>query len=185
LSKRKNSMRLQFEILFIAMSDSILSTWSELMLISHPRMRWQSNEERKMYIKRKKTLSFSFLLLQPTPEQITNLFSIAHNFFPSFTSNETHPSVLLNINNNSRKIAFIYLINFCQYRRKAFYPFSEISIFFCVCHKWTSAFRWIFLLYFYLPFPSMWFFFPPSLSYRYVDCIYSVWERLARVDMRK
>lgn len=41
----------KFEILFIAMSDSILSTWSELMLISHPRMRWQSNEKGKMYKK--------------------------------------------------------------------------------------------------------------------------------------
>lgn len=140
--KKENSMKAsEFEILFIAMSDSILSTWSELMLISHLRMAKQWGK--KMYIKRRKNFEL-FFIAQPTPEQITNLFSIAHNFFPSFTLNETHRSVLLNINNNSRKIAFIYLINFCQYKKKKtlLSVFRKISQFFsCLPYKWTSAFR--------------------------------------------
>lgn len=177
--------------LFIGMSDSILYTWSELMLISHLRMRWQGNEE-KLYEKGK-TLRFSLsllLLLQPTPEQITNLFSIAHNFFPpSHGSRHIRRSALLNINNNSRKIALIYLINFCQYK-KLFIRFRKfLNLRVCLTNE--RAHLDDFPLYFYLLFPSMWFLSFSSLSlfrfHNFADfcSLCCVWGRLARVDMRK
>lgn len=67
------------------MSDSILYTWSELMLISHLRMRWQ--RERKVW---------AFYWLQPTPEQITNLF-FYNTYFPSSSAPLTVKPATLNL----------------------------------------------------------------------------------------